>query len=87
MAFLYDPMVRESPRSSHIVDWGSHETNLEVERRVTADKASPVFHTFIFPLEKEAWYYVGALRWTPMPLKDIWESLLPKVQEKAVSPR
>ncbi|KZT29270.1 hypothetical protein NEOLEDRAFT_586753 [Neolentinus lepideus HHB14362 ss-1] len=81
MAFLYDPIFWEPPRSSYLVNWASESANRETEWDIMiANEPSPVFHTFVFPLEKQVWYYVGAFRWKPKLLKNIWESLLP--QEK-----
>jgi hypothetical protein len=54
-AFVYDPIILQSPSSAFLVDWGSKKVNRRVGKYIIdagpAD-GKTVFHTFLFPVKK-----------------------------------
>jgi len=65
VAFIYDPIFGESGTDdkSLLLDWGDKESNEMIINHVTEDGS--IFHTFVFPINKDQWYYLGALTWQP----------------------
>lgn len=80
LAFVYDPIVLEGLSTSCLIDWGQKSRNLAAVKYVT--KGNHVFHTFFFPVKKNAWYYFGAMTWTPVKQRSMWSTLGTKSKTK-----
>ncbi|KAG5634162.1 hypothetical protein H0H81_003105, partial [Sphagnurus paluster] len=86
LAFIYDPIFLEArsddKKKSYILDWGTKALN-ESLKNFLSRNAFP-FHTFVFPVEKKRWYYIGAHTWRVVELWSIWPGLGEKSKEKIV---
>jgi len=79
VAFIYDPIFGQSGEISFLIDWGDKESNDMIVNHVTEDGSD--FHTFVFPINKDQWYYLGALTWKPADSKK-W-AVWPRLRRKA----
>ncbi|KIM91101.1 hypothetical protein PILCRDRAFT_164183 [Piloderma croceum F 1598] len=87
LAFVYDPIILEGPSATYIIDWGRENRNMRDVRNVTHGRMGyPEFHTFFYPVKKDAWYYFGHMTWVPVgKLWSLWPTLKPMSRAKLTS--
>ncbi|ESK94448.1 hypothetical protein Moror_8106 [Moniliophthora roreri MCA 2997] len=78
-AFIHDPIILEdvSGKQSYLIDWADEETNLQLSQRIkeAGECCDYTFHTFIFPSDRERWFYISAMTWTIEDVWNVWPSL------------
>ncbi|KAI0277333.1 hypothetical protein BGY98DRAFT_1097494 [Russula aff. rugulosa BPL654] len=80
LAFLYDPILLESPEAIYIVEWSEAKASQKSKAYITTAKEKhPELHTFIRDdvLKQNVWYYLGERRWSLADIKTLWDSLGP----------
>jgi hypothetical protein len=82
MAFVYDPIILEGPEASYLMEWAPKKRNQRAKRYVTME---PSYHTFLFPVKKGGWYYIGKMKWAPVTIWTIWPTLREKSKAKLTS--
>lgn len=80
-AFVYDPIFLEASTQTVLLDWGSDSVNEDTAKYITQDA---VFHTFVFPMQKNKWFYVGAHTWNIIDVLPTWPELGRKSRSKIV---
>jgi hypothetical protein len=51
-AFVYEPVILESPVAAYIVDWGREKANQNVEEYIDTGASTGALHTLIFSARK-----------------------------------
>jgi len=83
LAFVYDPIFLEASSHTLLIDWGSDSVN-EGTRKYIKQQKSPAFHTFVFPMQKNNWFYVGVHIWNMIDVLPTWPDLGTKSRNKIV---
>ncbi|KAH9042855.1 hypothetical protein EDB84DRAFT_1472754 [Lactarius hengduanensis] len=88
LAFLYDPILLESPEATYVVEWseatGAGTTKTYINN---AKEKHAEMHTFIYAPRKSGWQYLGQQRWNVADIKSIWNSLVPPAQRALAARR
>ncbi|KAH9985211.1 hypothetical protein BJV74DRAFT_886342 [Russula compacta] len=86
LAFLYDPILLESPEATYVVEWcelkASHITKAYI---ASAKERHTELHTFVYAPRRNGWHYLGQQRWSMGSIKSIWHSLAPLAQRAVVN--
>jgi len=78
LAFLYDPILLESPEATYVVEWSEAKASQKSRAYITTAKEKHAeLHTFIYAPRKNVWYYLGERRWSLADIKTLWDSLGP----------
>ncbi|KAH8982799.1 hypothetical protein EDB92DRAFT_1892798 [Lactarius akahatsu] len=88
LAFLYDPILLESPEATYVVEWseatGAGTTKTYINN---AKEKHTEMHTFIYAPRKSGWQYLGQQRWNVADIKSIWNSLVSPAQRALAARR
>ncbi|KAI9447694.1 hypothetical protein H4582DRAFT_1895690 [Lactarius indigo] len=88
LAFLYDPILLESPEATYVVEWsetaGAGTTKTYINK---AKEKHTEMHTFIYAPRKNGWLYLGQQRWNVADIKSIWNSLVSPAQRALAARR
>ncbi|KAH9173323.1 hypothetical protein EDB89DRAFT_2068780 [Lactarius sanguifluus] len=88
LAFLYDPILLESPEATYVVEWseatGAGTTKTYINN---AKEKHAEMHTFIYAPRKSGWQYLGQQRWNVADIKSIWNSLVSPAQRALAARR
>ncbi|KAH9062296.1 hypothetical protein EDB87DRAFT_1608401 [Lactarius vividus] len=88
LAFLYDPILLESPDATYVVEWseatGAGTTKTYINN---AKEKNAEMHTFIYAPRKNGWQYLGQQRWSVADIKSIWNSLVSPAQRALAARR
>ncbi|KAH9972957.1 hypothetical protein BGW80DRAFT_276586 [Lactifluus volemus] len=88
LAFLYDPILLESPETTYLVEWGEVTANQNSKTYITnATEKHTELHTFIYAQRKDTWHYIGQQRWRPVGIKSIWPALAVPAQRALAARR
>ncbi|KAI0265037.1 hypothetical protein BC834DRAFT_879774 [Gloeopeniophorella convolvens] len=88
LAFLYDPILLESPDKTYVVEWGHPRLNRNATAYIAqAREAHAALHTLIYASKKNGWYYLGQQRWEPVDINPIWPILTLHAQRALASRR
>ncbi|KIK67928.1 hypothetical protein GYMLUDRAFT_800111 [Collybiopsis luxurians FD-317 M1] len=79
-AFVYDPIFLDDmvTPATYLFDWGKEEDNQSITRYVLerGQQYDSTFHTFVYLLKPNRWYYIGLQEWSHTSLElDIWKDL------------
>lgn len=78
LAFLYNPILLESPEVTYIVEWSEAKASQKTKAYIkTAKEKCAELHTFIYAPRKNVWYYLGERRWNLADINNLWDSLGP----------
>jgi hypothetical protein len=88
LAFLYDPILLESPEATYVVEW-SEATGARTTRTyiTEAKEKHTELHTFIYAPRKNGWQYLGQQRWNLVDIRSIWHSLIVPAQRALAARR
>ncbi|KAI0065982.1 hypothetical protein BV25DRAFT_1989044 [Artomyces pyxidatus] len=86
-AFLYDPVLLETPTAAYVVDWTSSTISRNVSTYIVrASVKHEALHTYMHSTKKGGWFYLGLHKWSISNMKSIW-SMLSAQAQKALSVR
>ena len=81
LAFLYDPILLESPEATYVVEWSEAAGARTTKTYITeAREKHAELHTFIYAPRKNGWQYLGQQRWSLVDIRSIWNSLIVPVR-------
>ncbi|KAI9467340.1 hypothetical protein BJY52DRAFT_64085 [Lactarius psammicola] len=88
LAFLYDPILLESPEATYVVEWSEATGARTTKTYITeAKEKHSELHTFIYAPRKNGWQYLGQQRWNLADIKSIWHSLVSPAQRALAARR
>ena len=88
VVFVHDPILLQDKSNSYLIDWGEKDRNASAKAyiRQNSKNTDPILHTFLYPVKKDAWFYVGAMSWKPIDIGwTVWATLSAKVSDMCLA--